>query len=313
MSSVVAVSGGTASLGRAIVEAIVALGKYEVIVLSRKENPELEKTLGARIVPVDYSSVSSIVEVLEKNNVDTVVSAIGLGGSAPPDAELPLIHAAEKSSVTKRFIASVFGATYKKEQASFYPASGKILSREELEKTTSLEWTTILNGFFLDYFGMPKVKSYLQPTTLVLDIAHNVAGIPGSGDVPVVFTHSFDVAKYTARLLGLEKWEKESYVIGDKVTWNEFRKLAEEAKGTKFSVEYDSVEKLQGGTITELPSHKYAYDIVPKETLQSLLAYFGIMFEDGQFDFKPEKTLNDAFPDVKPLTVKEILAQGWSS
>lgn len=78
---------------------------------------------------------------------------------------------------------------------------------------------------------MPKVRSYLQPTTLVLDVANDAAGIPGSGDVPVVFTHSFDVAKYTARLLSLDKWEKESYVIGDKLTWNEFRKLAEEAKG----------------------------------------------------------------------------------
>ncbi|KAH6981638.1 hypothetical protein BKA56DRAFT_549473 [Ilyonectria sp. MPI-CAGE-AT-0026] len=313
MTSVVAVSGGTSSLGRAIVEAIVALGKYEVIVLSRKEKPELEKTLGARIVPVDYSSVSSIVEVLEKNNIDTFISAIGLGGSAPPDAELPLIRAAEQSSVTKRFIASVFGATYKKEQSFFYPAAGKILSREELEKTKSLEWTTILNGFFLDYFGMPKVKSYLQPTTLVLDVAHNTAGIPGSGNVPVVFTHSFDVAKYTGRLLGLEKWEKESYVIGDKLTWNEFRKLAEEAKGTKFNVEYDSVEKLREGKVTELPSHKYAYDFVSKEVLQSLLAHFGTMFEDGQFDFKPEKTLNNAFPDIKPLSAKEILEQGWGS
>ena len=116
-------------------------------------------------------------------------------------------------------------------QVSFHPASGKIWSREELEKTKSLEWTTVLNGFFLDYFGIPKVKSYLQPTTIVLDIANDCAGIPGSGDVPVVLTHSFDVAKYTARLLGLDKWEKESYVIGDRLTWNEFLKLAEEAKG----------------------------------------------------------------------------------
>ena len=116
-------------------------------------------------------------------------------------------------------------------QVSFHPASGKILSREELEKTKSLEWTTVLNGFFLDYFGIPKVKSYLQPTTIVLDIANDCAGIPGSGDVPVVLTNSFDVAKYTARLLGLDKWEKESYVIGDRLTWNEFLKLAEEAKG----------------------------------------------------------------------------------
>ncbi|KAM0202706.1 hypothetical protein ACHAPA_012289 [Fusarium lateritium] len=317
MTSVVAVSGGTASLGRAITEAIVALGKYEVIVLSRKENPGLEKTLGVRIVPVDYSSVSSIIEVLEKNNIDTLVSAIGLGGSALPDAELPLIQAAEQSSVTKRFIASVFGATYGKEstsrQSSFYPATGKILSREELETTKSLEWTAVLNGFFLDYFGMPKVTSYLQPTTLVLDIANNSAGIPGSGDVPVVFTHSFDVARYTARLLGLDKWEKESYVIGDKLTWNEFLKLAEEAKGTKFNVTYDSVEQLREGKITELPAHKYAYDFVPKEVLQSMLAYFGTMFENGQFDFKSKKTLNDAFPDIEPLTAEKILEQGWGS
>ncbi|KAK7425775.1 hypothetical protein QQZ08_007751 [Neonectria magnoliae] len=100
-------------------------------------------------------------------------------------------------------------------QASFYLASDKILTREELEKATSLDWTKILNSFFLDYFGMPKVKPYLQSTTVVLDITHNTAGIPGSSNVPMVSTHSFDVAKYTARLLDLEKWEKEFYSIRD--------------------------------------------------------------------------------------------------
>ena len=53
--------------------------------------------------------------MLERLTIDTLVSAIGLGGSAPPDAELAIIRAAEQSSITKRFIASVFGVTYKKE------------------------------------------------------------------------------------------------------------------------------------------------------------------------------------------------------
>ena len=81
--------------------------------------------------------------------------------------------------------------------------------------------------------------------------------------------------------------------------------------GTKFNVEHDSLEKLREGKITELPAHKYAYGFVPKEVLQSMLAYFGIMFEDGQFNFEPEKTLNDAFPDIEPLTAKKIVEQGW--
>lgn len=101
----------------------------------------------------------------------------------------------------------------------------------ELEKT-SLEWTIICNGAFLDYYGMPKVKSYLTPTAIVVDMAAAKAAIPGSGNTPVVFTYSGDVAKYTAAALTLPKWEKESYIIGDKLIWNEFVKLAEEVRGT---------------------------------------------------------------------------------
>lgn len=101
----------------------------------------------------------------------------------------------------------------------------------ELSKTT-LEYTRVNNGYFLDYWGIPKVKTYLQPFTLVVDMADNMAAIPGTGDVPVVFTHTFDVAKYVAAFLDLDKWEKETYVIGDKVTWNEFVELAQAAKGT---------------------------------------------------------------------------------
>lgn len=73
------------------------------------------------------------------------------------------------------------------------------------------------------------------------------------------------------------------------------------------------MEKLREGKITELPSHTYAYAFVPKEVLQSMLAYFGTMFEDGYFDFKPAKTLNDVFSDIKPLTAKEVLKQGWGA
>jgi hypothetical protein len=101
---------------------------------------------------------------------------------------------------------------------------------EELKKT-SLEYTIVYNGYFLDYFGMPHIKSYLHNTTLVVDIQSQTAAIPGSGNVSVVFTYTFDVAKFVGALLSLEKWPLESYIIGDKVTWNQFLQLAEEATG----------------------------------------------------------------------------------
>jgi uncharacterized protein YbjT (DUF2867 family) len=194
---------------------------------------------------------------------------------------------------------------------TYFPiAKSKINIIGALE-ATSLEYTSVLNGYFLDYFVLPKVKSYMSPMALVLDIPNNFAAIPGSGDVPAVFTHTSDVARFVAALVKQPRWEKESYIIGDRVTWNEFLRLAEEAKGTKFTVVHDSLEKLKTGQITELPSHPSLYPFFPKHMLQGFFAAFGIMFEQGKFDLRPSHSLNDAFPDIKPKTVKELVFEAW--
>jgi hypothetical protein len=76
-------------------------------------------------------------------------------------------------------------------------------------------------------------KRIMVPATTVIDARNNAVSIPGSGNMPVAFTHTSDVAKYVAALLDLNKWEPESFVVGDKVTLNEFLHLAEAAKGTR--------------------------------------------------------------------------------
>lgn len=88
---------------------------------------------------------------------------------------------------------------------------------------------------------------------LFLDIPNNAAAIPGSGNTPSAFTHTKDVGKFVAASLDLEKWEPDTFIIGDKVTWNEFLQHAEAAKGT-----YEAVNSSQESRqlITSCIRHK---------------------------------------------------------
>lgn len=192
----------------------------------------------------------------------------------------------------------------------FPPGKDKIAVIKALA-ATSLGYTTIYNGFFSDYFVAPQVKTYMNPMALVLDIPNEFAPIPGSGDVPVTFTHTFDIAKYVVALQSLPKWEKESFIIGDKVTLNEFVRLAEQAKGKKFTVVHDSLEKLRSGRITELPSHPAMYPFFPKPMLQGFFAAFGVMFEQGAFDLDVRGSLTERFPEIKPRKIKALLEEAY--
>ncbi|EXJ75056.1 uncharacterized protein A1O5_01752 [Cladophialophora psammophila CBS 110553] len=301
---VIAVADGTGKLGCTVVDAIVEHGGYEVVVLARAASKAKQKELGVRVIGVDYKSVEALTETLENENVDTVIATFD--SAAPPDPELALVKACDASSKTRRFIPNWWGIRYTAEVAAIFPiAASKIAVLETLEKT-NLEFTTVINGFFADYY-VPKIPSRMGPFTMALDIPNNVAAIPGTGDVPVAFTHTMDVAHFTASLLGLPEWPRESYIVGEKLTWNEFLAVVEEAKGSKFNVSYDPLEKLQKDEITELPGHKTMHAFVPKQVLDGLLAVFGILFEEGYFDLKPVKSMST----FKARTVQQMVKENF--
>lgn len=164
--------------------------------------------------------------------------------------------------------------------------------------------------------------------TPVIDIANKVAAIPGTGNEVISFSYTFDVARVVSRMLELNTWEEATYIVGDKLTWNDFLRLAEEARGlftphgalrllltrelgSKFEVQYDSEEKLSQFQITELPNHKAVYPFFPKEHLQFLFAALERLMVMGDFDLPIEKALNKRFPDIKMLTVAEMLEETW--
>ena len=43
------------------------------------------------------------------------------------------------------------------------------------------------------------------------------------------------------------------------------------------------------------------------------MATFGKFFHDGVFDLKPEKTLNQVFPEIKVSSVRDVLQKAWGN
>lgn len=101
----------------------------------------------------------------------------------------------------------------------------------EVLKKTSLEHTRFYVGFFLDYWGYPHVPTHVTPLTMAVDMQNEFAALPGTGSTPISFIHTVDIAKFVAASLNLPKWDEESYILGDRLTWNDFVKTAEEVKG----------------------------------------------------------------------------------
>ncbi|KAL1632507.1 hypothetical protein SLS56_003586 [Neofusicoccum ribis] len=98
-------------------------------------------------------------------------------------------------------------------------------------KQTSLEFTRFIIGTFMDYYGHPHAPTYLPMMAVGIDVENAVAALPGDGSVPVTFTYSADVGKFVAAALDLPQWPVESFMAGDKLTFNEMVKLAEKARG----------------------------------------------------------------------------------
>lgn len=188
---------------------------------------------------------------------------------------------------------------------------------------------------------MPHVDTYISPATFVVDMANKHASIPGDGKQAMTFTYTKDIAKFVVAALDRLTWERNTYVIGDKMTWGEFVKVAEEARGTqpphhmarwpadcaslnrngllttnmigeKFTVTYDSVEMLRSGKTAELPGQVAAYSShFSRELTQELYSAFGLWVTQGVFDFPDHKALNHRFPGIKVTTVKEMLDMAW--
>ncbi|KAK2699705.1 hypothetical protein QWA68_000691 [Fusarium oxysporum] len=297
----VAVAGGSGHAGRTIVEVLGASKEHEVLVLGRSV-PEKNKMDQAFVV-VDYVDIEATAALLKTRGVHTIISAIVIIDPPSSSSQVNLVRAAALSGTVRRFITSEWSVPHSEDSALYVFREAAV----EALRETNLQWTRIVNGYFLDYYGLPYLKSYLTPFTFAVDIANKAAAIPGTGNDIVYFTYTFDVAKFVVALLGLSDWDETTYCYGDKATWNEILQLAEESRGSKFTASYDALEKLQKGEVTELPSHRESYGFFPKPALRGFLSLLGRYVVEGRFDIPADKALNAKFTEIQTLKVKEAI------
>lgn len=81
---------------------------------------------------------------------------------------------------------------------------------------------------------MPAVPSHLAAGIKLFDIPKKIAVALGTGTVPLVMTHTRDVGRFVVASLALEKWEKRSYIVGDRKSWNEVVEIAGKVIGKFF-------------------------------------------------------------------------------
>ncbi|CAI7615903.1 unnamed protein product [Penicillium discolor] len=305
--TVIAVAGGTGGVGKTIVEKLVD-SKFDIVVLSRGVKKDLSSQ-NIQNVQINYEDIPSMARVLEQHNIHTIISAIGLVSDETSQSQLNLIEAAEKSASTKRFIPSEYSFVQTTELLPIDPSIQYWLDAADRLKASGLQYTRVIPGFFMDYWGMPHIQTHLQPFTFGIDISSGTAAIPGDGNNVICMTYTYDMATYLVKALDLDEWPEFTVIVGDEVTYNQVLGMAEEFTGKKFKVTYDSLERIKTGDVTVPPQPEgieYSSD-----ELKEVTALVSRLTVNNVFQL-PGDRLNTRFPEVKPITMRQFLHNAWN-
>ncbi|GLI81099.1 hypothetical protein PoHVEF18_009470 [Penicillium ochrochloron] len=233
---------GSGDLTCYLVEEFTAKG-HNVVVLSRSLKPRFEDLPNVTQAVIDYS-VQSIVNAI--SDCEAMISTILDYSEGFTTIHLALIEACKQSRICKRFIPSEFGGNLETHprQPEFYFRTHEPI-RKILREQAELEWTLVSVGWLIDYV-VPSKNRYLKDIgpAFPVDIANQTIVIPGPGLEPFNVTCARDVAKSLVALLESAKWDKYTYITGEKTCWADIsRALAE--KYPALSVSHKDVAKIE--------------------------------------------------------------------
>ncbi|KAF5562318.1 hypothetical protein FNAPI_3214 [Fusarium napiforme] len=245
----VAVVGGSGSIGREVVDEILARGSYEVVILSRgAQAADLPK--GVAWKQVDYNDKSALVDAVK--GIDTVLSFLAMfDQNEALELHKKLIDASIEAGV-RRFAPSEW-ASASNSGIPHYQYKDEV--RKYLEEVNSdqqkVQYCLFQPGMFTDYFGYPHATTkHFNISCMFVDFQNRRAIIPDGDDAPIILTTVRDMSRLVAQALEYDGvWPTRGGMQGTAFTVSELIALGEKLRGP-FKVEKLSDKDLKTRNVT---------------------------------------------------------------
>ncbi|KXH33109.1 NmrA-like family protein [Colletotrichum simmondsii] len=308
----IAIAGGSGNVGREILDALVARGKHEILILSRKDDPATDFGPGVKWVKTNYNDVAHLSQVLE--GVHTVLSFVA--GPVDPtnvaqrDTQKNLIDASIKAGV-RRFAPSEW-ASSKLEQMFWYGF------KEETRKYLATINKDKKPGLFTNYMTYPFSSSkhvQLFETPFNFDQRRALV-VDGGENAIITFTTAQDLARVVALAVEYEgEWPLIGGVQGAQVSVAQLIALGEKIRGGPFDVTKLKSHDLKAGVVKAPWFPKVEHPSIPHETLDavapSLLSGMLQGIVAGNLECSDE--WNRLLPEYEFTQPEDFLATAWAN
>ncbi|KAL4882950.1 hypothetical protein BJY04DRAFT_185473 [Aspergillus karnatakaensis] len=311
----IALAGGSGNVASEIIDALVATGKHEIVILTRKDVDSKKGPDGITWVKANYEETNQLTQALQ--GVHTVLSFVTEQESQTSPIQRRLIDAAVQAGV-KRFAPSEW-ASSKTAHLPWYAYKADIRGYlAELNKDKKvLEYTLFQPGLFTNYLAKPyQTTKHITLIQGTIDFENCRAIILEGGENGyITLTTVHDFATVVAKAVEYEgEWPVASGIRGTRITIGDVIKLGERVRGGKpFNVEKVKAEDFESGNWKTSWIPWVDHPSIPKDQIE-VFSRFGTAgmamgFAKGSFDASDE--WNQLLPDYKFTQAQDFLEEVW--
>ncbi|KAK0662035.1 hypothetical protein QBC41DRAFT_32826 [Cercophora samala] len=315
----IAIAGATGNVAQEVTEALIAAGKHEILLLTRRDTAGLSSDnplTNVTWVTTDYDDLNGLCKTLQ--GVDTVLSFIVTHSDPGNVAQKNLIDASVRAGV-KRFAPSEW-ATSSFDHLPWY--AGKAEIREylaELNKDKKvLEYTLFQPGQFTDYLCHPyKSSRHIHPFQTQIDFhARRAIILEGSEDARITWITAKDLANVVAKAVEYEgEWPVDGGIQGDELTIGEIITLGEKIRetGAPFTVEKLNAEDVKAGIVKSSWLPVVDHPSLSRTEVEAMAKGFlcGILLGISAGVLRVSNGWNRLLPDYKFTRAEELLTEIW--
>ncbi|KAH8692251.1 hypothetical protein BGW36DRAFT_387288 [Talaromyces proteolyticus] len=310
MTSVVAIAGGTSGWGRTLIEQLrEETDKFQIIVLTRGEPREEEHV---KYVQVDYDDIPALAAKLDHYLVQVVISVIGIYEESSSEAQFNLIEAADMSRAVQKFIPSEYSYNTDAKYLEIDPGVKWWLKAAQRLKNSGLQYTRIFFGAFMDFLGLPNVRTNIKSLHVsLIDTVKGRALVPGDGSAIWSLTYSYDAATFIVKLLDLDEWPEYSCCVGDDIDFITTMKEVENAYNRNLQVTHIDADDINTGKTTKVEAALLDcnYSDFSKEDLIGFVMFGGQLLLSGSLHVPREYRLDEKQLGFKPMSLREFLSK----